>query len=105
GYSSSWWSPCCRSSWRNARYLPHGRFRAGDRHLNFYETRDNLATGEHPDVVVQRHSEAIVLCARCPVLDRCVEWYESLPRSKRPFGVVAGIVNRPKAVGRPRKSA
>src|SRR5271154_1128965 len=42
GYSSSWWSPCCRSSWRNARHLPHGRSRAGDRHLNFYETRDNL---------------------------------------------------------------
>src|ERR1700682_6405566 len=44
GYSSSWWSPCCRSSWRNARHLPHGRSRAGDRHLNFYETRDNLDT-------------------------------------------------------------
>jgi hypothetical protein len=27
----------------NARHLPHGRSRAGDRHLNFYETRDNLA--------------------------------------------------------------
>ena len=25
-----------------ARHLPHGRSRAGDRHLNFYETRDNL---------------------------------------------------------------
>ncbi|MGP4058782.1 hypothetical protein ACTWP6_28845 [Mycobacterium sp. 4D054] len=66
---------------------------------------DDAATGEHPDVVVRRHAEAIVLCARCPALDRCVDWYESLPRSQRPFGVVAGIVNRPKAVGRPRKSA
>ena len=27
----------------DARHLPHGRSRAGDRHLNFYETRDNLA--------------------------------------------------------------
>ena len=26
----------------DARHLPHGRSRAGDRHLNFYETRDNL---------------------------------------------------------------
>jgi hypothetical protein len=25
------------------RHLPHGRSRAGDRHLKFYETRDNLA--------------------------------------------------------------
>ncbi len=25
-----------------ARHLPDGRHRAGDRHLNFYETRDNL---------------------------------------------------------------
>jgi hypothetical protein len=24
------------------RPTPHGRSRAGDRHLNFYETRDNL---------------------------------------------------------------
>jgi hypothetical protein len=27
----------------DARHLPHGRSRAGDRHLKFYETRDNLA--------------------------------------------------------------
>ena len=26
----------------DARHLPHGRSRAGDRHLKFYETRDNL---------------------------------------------------------------
>jgi hypothetical protein len=25
-------------------YLPHGRTQAGDRHLKFYETRDNLST-------------------------------------------------------------
>jgi hypothetical protein len=49
------------SSWRNARHLPHGRSRAGDRHLKFYETRDNLQrrrvsdkesrdiSDEHPD--------------------------------------------------------
>ncbi len=27
------------------RHLPHGRSRAGDRHLKFYETRDNLLVG------------------------------------------------------------
>ncbi len=26
----------------DAQHLPHGRHRAGDRHLNFHETRDNL---------------------------------------------------------------
>jgi len=26
----------------DARQLPHGRSRAGDRHLNFYDARDNL---------------------------------------------------------------
>ncbi len=34
--------PFCWCSWRNARHLPHGRSQAGDRHLKFYETRDNL---------------------------------------------------------------
>src|SRR5665648_83610 len=53
GYSSSWWSPCCRSSWRNARHLPHGRSRAGDRHLNFYETRDNLPLSPADDATAQ----------------------------------------------------
>jgi len=44
GYSSSRRSPCCRSSWRNARHLPDGRSRAGDRHLKFHDARDNLVT-------------------------------------------------------------
>jgi hypothetical protein len=26
-------------------YLPHGRTQAGDRHLNFHESRDNLVGG------------------------------------------------------------
>jgi len=29
GYFSSLWSPCCRSSWRNAPHLSPGRSRAG----------------------------------------------------------------------------
>jgi hypothetical protein len=35
-----------RQVWRvlaDAQPLPHGRSRAEDRHLNFYESRDNLA--------------------------------------------------------------
>jgi hypothetical protein len=27
-------------------YLPHGRTQAGDRHLKFYETRDNLVADD-----------------------------------------------------------
>ena len=34
--------PCCWCVLADARYLPHGRNRARDRHFNFYETRDNL---------------------------------------------------------------
>jgi len=37
--------------WRNARHLPHGRSRAGDRHLNFYETRDNLRRAVSGDCI------------------------------------------------------
>ncbi|MGH3968282.1 MAG: hypothetical protein ACRDTV_09275, partial [Mycobacterium sp.] len=36
--------------WRNARHLPHGRTRAGDRHLKFYDTRDNLDSCRSPEV-------------------------------------------------------
>ncbi len=39
-----------RAGWclGDAQLLPHGRSRAGDRHLNFYETRDNL----HPTIAL-----------------------------------------------------
>src|SRR6476660_6005768 len=47
--TSSFWLPlrhggprASRSSWRNARHLPHRRSRAGDRHLNCYGTQDNV---------------------------------------------------------------
>lgn len=31
----------------DAQHLPQGRHQAGDRHLNFHETRDNLPTVRH----------------------------------------------------------
>ena len=34
--------PFCRSDLAVARHLPAGRSRAGDRHLNFHDYRDNL---------------------------------------------------------------
>ena len=66
---------------------------------------DDGATGEHPDVVNQRHVQALELCALCPVLTRCEDWLDSLPTSQRPVGVVAGQLVRPKVPGRPRRSA
>jgi hypothetical protein len=35
-------APLLSESWRNARHLPRGSSRAGDRHLKFYDARDNL---------------------------------------------------------------
>ena len=66
---------------------------------------DEAQPGERPTVVAQRHNQALGLCQHCPALDRCREWYESLPRRKRPTGVVAGRVHQPARQGRPRKAA
>ncbi|TQC42018.1 hypothetical protein EEB14_51185 [Rhodococcus sp. WS4] len=38
--------PCCWCVLADARCLPHGRHRARDRHLNFYDVRDNLFVDE-----------------------------------------------------------
>ena len=42
------------------------------------------------------YREALALCARCPVLGACRAWFASLPNAKRPCGVVAGRVHRPR---------
>jgi hypothetical protein len=42
-------------SWRITRDLPAGRAPAGDRHLNFYETRDNVG-----DVISSSIAESAV---------------------------------------------
>jgi hypothetical protein len=36
--------------------------------------------------------DAAKLCSRCPELDPCSAWVDSLPPSRRPAGVVAGHV-------------
>src|SRR5258708_15139087 len=76
GYSSSWWSPCCRSSWRNARHLPHGRSRAGDRHLNFYETRDNLS-------ITSTRGSMLVPVGESPLIE-VVELWPPAPGCRQP---------------------
>lgn len=50
--------------------------------------------GEHDDVAATRHLQALGLCQRCPALDACEIWVASLPKSKRPAGVIAGQLNR-----------
>ena len=37
--------------------------------------------------------QALPTCSICPVLAQCRTWYDSLPASERPAGVVAGVLN------------
>ena len=63
---------------------------------------------ENPETVAARHTQALGLCLNsCPSLSRCEEWVNSLPKSKRPLGVIAGRLNpqERRPPGRPRKSA
>ena len=34
------------------------------------------------------------LCAACPAINVCRAWFDSLPRTRRPEGVVAGRLRR-----------
>jgi hypothetical protein len=49
---------------------------------------------DRPDV----EAEALALCRACPALAGCSAWFDSLPASRRPHGVIAGRIHRPKAV-------
>ncbi|MDQ1304720.1 MAG: WhiB family transcriptional regulator, redox-sensing transcriptional regulator [Actinomycetota bacterium] len=51
---------------------------------------DDAAQGEPADTVEARHRQAIGLCQRCPALEQCGSWLDSLKPSQRPAGVVAG---------------
>ena len=43
-----------------AQHLPQGRCQAGDRHLNFHETRDNLQIGA--DAALRELGDELVCC-------------------------------------------
>lgn len=64
---------------------------------------DPAERGEDPADVEYRHQTALRICVTCPALASCRAWFDALPRSQRPQGVVAGVVNRPKPPGRPRQ--
>ena len=79
------------ATFAGAPALPGARCRG--RHHLF----DPAATGEDPDAVEQRHTKALGLCEHCPSLRPCRDWLQSLPRQKKPDGVIAGqirIANR-----------
>jgi hypothetical protein len=40
------------------------------------------------------YARAIQVCARCPALQDCRRWVTSLPMSRRPHGVTAGLIRR-----------
>jgi WhiB family redox-sensing transcriptional regulator len=79
--------------------LPGARCR-GKHHLY-----DDAEKNEAAEVVAQRHAQALQLCSGCTALASCATWFESLPPSRRPPGVVAGRLSAAKTVGRPRRSA
>jgi WhiB family redox-sensing transcriptional regulator len=69
---------------------------------------DSAEPHENPDIVEQRHNQAIGLCHHCPALGRCESWVLSLKPSRRPPGIVAGQVwenGRPKSKSSPGKAA
>ena len=45
---------------------------------------------DNPEIV----EYACHLCASCDALAACREWFDSLPRTRRPEGVVAGRLRR-----------
>lgn len=51
---------------------------------------DGSSWDEDPAVRQARHSAALAICTRCPALALCADWLDSLPKSQRPLGVVAG---------------
>ncbi|MED5815727.1 hypothetical protein VST63_25490 [Mycolicibacterium sp. 050232] len=77
--------------------LPGARCR-GKHHLF-----DEAGKNEAPETADQRHQQALGLCRLCPALASCEQWFDKLHNSKRPHGVIAGRVIKPRPAGRPRK--
>lgn len=61
--------------------------------LNRWELFDPPAAAE--PAAQQRLQTAAQICARCPVLDACHDWYTRLPADQRPPGVCAGTYRPP----------
>lgn len=61
---------------------------------------DSREGDEDPDAARRRHDLAARACHECPELAPCRMWVRGLPSSRRPNGVVAGLI--PGGRGRPR---
>jgi WhiB family redox-sensing transcriptional regulator len=49
---------------------------------------------DEPDDVAQARTEqALRICQSCPALQKCSQWFESLPPKDRPVGVVANRIS------------
>lgn len=53
---------------------------------------DEPQPGEDEHDIAYRHRCALNLCSRCPALDQCRDWVESLRPAQRPIGVIAGQI-------------
>jgi hypothetical protein len=60
-------------------------------HWDLWDATDDPAAVDH----------AVRLCLECPVLTSCRQYVDSLPKSKRPPGVVAGELH----TGTPKRKA
>jgi WhiB family redox-sensing transcriptional regulator len=58
----------------------------GARCVGEWEIFDN----EHGSAELEEY--ALNLCGSCPALTACRDWIDSLPGSRKPYGVVAGRV-------------
>jgi hypothetical protein len=53
-----------------------------------------LFDADDPDQIERENQqrEALRLCSRCPELQKCRDYVDTLPTSQRPHGVVAGVL-------------
>lgn len=78
------------SAWAGLPVLPGARCRG--RHHLFDPADDD----EPADTVTARHAHALMLCQRCPARQPCQDWVDSLPFRKKPLGVIAGTIRKPR---------
>lgn len=65
----------------------------GARCIGRHQLFDPPGDHEPPEQVAQRHTAAKRLCQSCDALASCEQWLDSLPRTRRPPGVIAGQIH------------
>lgn len=53
---------------------------------------DEPEAADDPDDTAERIEFAVSACCRCPALAPCAAWFDGLPATRRPGGVVAGRI-------------